>query len=130
MSTRLNIFGKIQGQDLAVEIISFSASDISFDYINDNINIPYWEDKSLIDGDYYNGVKLTPELLGVVEADINSDINKQLLRRISAVECKDMEELISIDEYVRDLNDALCTIDLLVHIITISDFEYLFCNIG
>lgn len=130
MSTRLNIFGKIQGQDLAVELISFSASDISFDYINDNINIPYWEDGPNVDGDYYNGVKLTPELLNVVEADINSDINKQLLRRISAVECKDMEELMSIDEFIRDLNNSLYDIQFLVRIITLSDFEYLFCNIG
>lgn len=130
MSTRLNIFGKVPKQNTALEILSFSSSEHVFSYIDSNINLPFWEDKSLIDGDYCNGIKLTPNLFDVIISNINSDINKQLLRRISAVECKDIDELRSIDEYVRDLNDALCTIYLLVHIITRSDFEYIFCNVG
>lgn len=122
MSSYLNIFVKPRKGDKPLFLTSFSKSSDVYQQFNENFSFYSSEGKK---------TEITDGMMNQIEANLSAEINKNKDRYIAYLEAKektDTEDIISVKEYIKDLEDCRAQLSVLHEIVwecdcKTSDFE-------
>ena len=123
-----------QNEEKPIQIVSFSRNDDIYSYFNENMSIYYcYEETKYTD--------LSDEKISNVIEDINNDIRSSEKRlyeyeKYASTNPDYIQEILSIKEYIEDLNRALHQTEFIRHMLSECNYEYsngfekIVCNLG